>query len=278
MAARPGRRLAALLGLIGAAALVAVPAGPALLHAAAGDTRLPAGDAAIPQPLAQAVRSVAFLDIPPAQPGALGDGGTAILVSDCLMLTANHVFEALAAGNNAVTLRVRFPALRGDADGEVKAFTARLESRPSGLWRDPVSDDWALLRLTESPGLPPLALAPASCCGWQSLPAPAAIAGFPADKFDARSPAMWIDPDCAITRRLPIPVFATDCQATSGNSGGPVLVMAEGGWKLAALLTRAPPPRRQGLSVGQTAYALAVEGRIARAIARASKQACVAEP
>jgi hypothetical protein len=273
--------LAVLAGAVG----MGMAVGPQLHGAEVGDSRLPAGHPDVPPALALAAQSVAFLDTAAAASADMPDGGTAILVSECLALTANHVFEALAGDNEAATLRLRFPALKqapgagagagaGAGEGELRAFAARLETRPKGLWRDPVADDWALLRLAESPGLPPLEIAPAACCGWQNLPAPAAVVGFPADKFDPATPSMWIDPDCAITRRLPIPVLATDCEATSGNSGGPLLVQAEDGWKLAAVLTRAPGPRRRGLSVGQTAYALIVEGRIARAIARAMKEPC----
>lgn len=285
MTGRRARRSLAALGVLAGTIGIALATAPQLRGAEVGDSRLPAGHPDVPPALALAAQSVAFVDTLAAASGEMADGGTAILVSECLALTANHVFEALAGGDEAATLRLRFPALKqggngGEGRGDLKAFAARLETRPKGLWRDPVADDWALLRLAEPPGLPPLVLAPASCCGWQSLPAPAAVAGFPADKFDAATPSMWIDPDCAITRRLPIPVLATDCEATSGNSGGPLLVQVDGGWKLAAVLTRAPGPRRRRLTGGQTAYALIIEGRIARAIARAMKEPCtpVAEP
>lgn len=276
MAPRRQRITLAALGILGAMLGIFSPAGAPKLWAQVGDRRLPAADKAVPAPLASAARSVAFVDVVSTEPGALPDGGTAILVSDCLALTANHVFEALAPGREAVTLRLRFPALT-DGNGRPKSFAAKLETRPSGLRRDPVSDDWALLRLTETPELSPLEIAPAKCCDWQSLPAPAAVAGFPADKFNAETPSLWIDPACSIERRLAIPVLATNCQATSGNSGGPVLVQSGGSWKLAAMLTRAPPPRRQGLSGGQTSYALVVDGRIARAITRAKKLPCSAD-
>lgn len=277
MTGRRRRGALTALGVLAGTIGIALAAAPQLRGAEVGDSRLPAGHPDVPPALALAAQSVAFVDTPAAASGEMADGGSAILVSECLALTANHVFEALAGGDEAATLRLRFPALKqgeGEGRGDLKAFAARLETRPKGLWRDPIADDWALLRLAEPPRLPPLALAPASCCGWQSLPAPAAVAGFPADKFDPVTPSMWIDPDCAIMRRLPIPVLATDCEATSGNSGGPLLVQVDGGWKLAAVLTRAPGPRRRRLSGGQTAYALVVEGRIARAIARAMKEPC----
>lgn len=247
------------------------------LQSQTGDRRVPSGDAAVPSALAQAAQAVGFLDAGPPEPGSAPDGGSAILISDCLALTANHVVEALASGKKAVMLRLRFPTLT-DEKGGMRSFAATVEARPSGLWRDPVSDDWALLRLAEAPGLPPLEPAPATCCGWQTLPVPAAVAGFPADRFDAAAPVLWIDPACSIQRRLALPVLATDCQATSGNSGGPVLVQSGGGWKLAGMLTRAPPPKRRGLKAGQTTYALVIDGRMASAIRRAKERPCAASP
>ena len=253
-------------------------AGSCHLAAQAVDRRLLAEDKAVPPALSQAAQSVAFLDSVPVDPGDEPDGGSAILISDCLVLTANHVVEALSSGKEAAMLRLRFPSLKDD-EGRVKTFAATLEERPNGLWRDPVADDWALLRLAETPQLDPIALAPAKCCDWQKLPVPAAVAGFPADRLDPGAPAAWVDPACSIIRRLPIPVLATNCQATSGNSGGPVLIQSEEGWKLAAMLTRAPPPKRRGFNASQVSYALVVEGRIARAIARAKDRPCaVPEP
>lgn len=277
MSGPAGRRRAMPAAMLCGALALCCLAAAGRLYPQTADRRVPSGDAAVPAALAQAAQAVGFLDAGPPAPGSVPDGGTAILISDCLALTAGHVVEALAAGKQAVMLRLRFPSLADDK-GALRSFAATVEARPSGLWRDPVSDDWALLRLAEAPGLPPLEPAPASCCSWKTLPAPAAVAGFPADRFDAAAPALWIDPACTIQRRLAIPVLATDCQATSGNSGGPVLVPSGTGWKLAAMLTRAPPPKRRGLKTGQTTYALVIEGRMAAAIRRAKERPCTASP
>jgi V8-like Glu-specific endopeptidase len=260
--------------LAGLAALSAVVS--AAPQSGPADRRVPFLAAELPAPLADAARAIAFVDVAVPRAGSMPEGGSAFLVSDCLLLTAQHVVDALTASEPKSAIRVRFPALK-DKRGAPQIWTARVEARGGGaLFRDPVADDWALLRLTEAPPLAPISLAPAKCCDWQKLPVRAAVAGFPADKFDAVNPALWVDPACVINRRLPIPVFATNCQATSGNSGGPLLVTNGEIWAAAAVLTRAPPPARRGVAAAPTSFALAVDGRITRAVMRAAKAPCPA--
>jgi V8-like Glu-specific endopeptidase len=271
------QRLAEVARTIGLAVALgmAAHAPPADARATNGDRRVEANNPDLPALLVAALQAVAFIDAPGGDAKAV-DGGTAFLVADCLLLTAAHVIDAITPAKAPTTaIRVRFPALTGP-DGELATFTAQLEVRGGGLWRDPVSDDWALIRLTQAPDVPPLGMAAASCCELKNLPMAAAMAGFPADKFNAEKPPLWVDPQCQLVRRLAIPVFATSCQATSGNSGGPILIEAPGRWLLAAMLTRAPAPTRKAVIGNSTSYALALEGRIQRAIARAAKTPCPA--
>lgn len=267
---RRHKLLPAVLTVMLAAGLAA---GPGELGAQIGDRRVPADDAGLSASLRQAAQAVGFLDAGPAKPGSAPDGGSAFLVSDCLLITAGHVVDALRSDQGSASLRLRFPSIK-DERGNAKDFAATVVARPRGLWRDPVSDDWVLLSLAVSPGLAPIDPAPANCCEWQTRSVRAAVIGFPADRLDTKAPEAWLDPACTIMRRLLVPVFATNCQATSGNSGGPLLVESDGSWKFAAVVTRAPAPKLRGFTTDPTAYALATEGRITRAIAQAKRRPC----
>lgn len=200
------------------------------------------------------------------------DAGSGVLVTPCHVLTARHVLgveeSALAPVSRTFSISLSNRAHDGSPAAGFSVLPARLveQGGQKGARRSALFDDWAILELS-SPiaGFAPLPLLPGNCCGARAQRA--ALAGFPGDLSDPEAPEMWIDPDCAITRKLANRIVVTDCAATSGNSGGPILVLSETGWALAAMLTRAPASPSGGPVRGADNYALPIDrflkGRIA---------------
>ncbi|WP_428150851.1 trypsin-like serine peptidase [Brevundimonas sp.] len=204
----------------------------------------------------------------------VSDIGTGVLISTCHVLTARHVLGDPRLDGETAEQRIdiRFhtlPISREATDpGEAITRTAVVAAwGRSGR----LLDDWALLRLDRPvESITPLGLAEDACCGasgWIEN----ALAGYPADRFDPTAPAVWVDPDCGRLTRLANGVLATRCQATSGNSGGPVLAFQDDAWRIVAILTRAPGPRE--MRTGQT-YAIPIGARLRRAIADVDLGVC----
>ena len=163
----------------------------------------------------------------------------------------------------------------GGSEVRTVVVSAKLEPLEiSTTRRDPLLDDWVLLRLDRAAPVQPIRLADPDCCSFYRLPVKAAIGGYPADRIDRGNLGKWVDPGCELRLRLANSMFATNCQATSGNSGGPVLVRDSLGWGMAGLITRAPPPAPGRRISDNVSYAVGIGREIREAISTASLRGC----
>jgi V8-like Glu-specific endopeptidase len=227
--------------------------------------------------LAQASLAVAFVEsrteIGSAGSGrTVEDAGSGVLVTPCHIMTARHVLGPKPSGGSEETrsFTVSLPATV-DVGGTVSGFSSQkatlaVEGGQRRTRRNALLDDWAFLELQVPVlGNRTVKVFDQTCCTPRALRA--ALAGFPIDKSDTASPEMWIDPECAVIEKLANRMIAIDCEATSGNSGGPLMVLKEDGWRLAAILTRAPSPGAKGSGVGFEKFAIPVDRFLKRQIA-----------
>ncbi|MEI6418050.1 MAG: trypsin-like peptidase domain-containing protein [Sphingomonadales bacterium] len=232
------------------------------------DRRRPANDAALPaelRTLAAAAPLVTTMALAGAQvqPRRDNDTGSGMLVSACLVLTAQHLLATTLPGATT-SITLRFVGAGGTVKRQARLVAA---GGQLGRQRSALLDDWALLQLAEPMVVPPLTLLPGACCARPRMAA--ASIGYPADHFRPDQPVPWIDPACMVVARMVIGMLAVDCQATSGNSGGPLLVKTAEGWRLAGIITRAPSAAAGGALAGKRSYAIPVEQFLARQIAEA---------
>lgn len=198
--------------------------------------------------------------------------GSGVLVAPCLVLTARHVLgsQSLEADiGRSITVSL-FRRGSGKSIAQVQlAATIRVAGNGFGRWTNTsVDDDWVLLELSSVvDDIVPIELAQGNCCN-PSKSSRAALVGFPVDEYVASRPIPWIDPDCRITERLANQMLVTNCIATSGNSGGPLLNESGSGWRLAGLLTRAAPPDMTGRATMSENFAIPIGPAIRRQIQR----------
>jgi V8-like Glu-specific endopeptidase len=211
--------------------------------------------------------------------------GTGILVAPCLILTAKHVlgqFQPVPTGAKRA-IEVSFHTARGQSARPSQ--TSRSASviawgGSSGLnRRGTLLDDWAILRFEEPTlSIRPTSLDAINCCRPDGTTKYSLI-GFPADKFQLNRQVAWVDPDCRVIERLINQIVATNCVATSGNSGGPVLVLRDGVWRVAAILTRASAPNLQGFVSESDNFAIPIDSFLRNALSNASRSTlCGQEP
>jgi len=247
MTYRPATLSAAIVAL--AALAASMPAGSAAMPQTPADRRVPVADLAPADSLAVAGQAVVLVRTRfPSAPGDVLDTsetGSGVLVAPCLVLTARHVLGA-APIEPAIGRSVEATLFARSATGEIRPSTSLAVVRAAGggfgRWTNrSVTDDWALLELMQTPAnARPASLAPVDSEVPQ-FSQRVALVGFPADHFEPAQPRPWVDPDCRVTERLANRMLVTSCLATSGNSGGPMLVLGSGGWRLGGLLTRASP-------------------------------------
>lgn len=252
------------------------------------DRRLPLAELASEDPLALVGQSVVLVRtaFPVAAASDVLDTsetGTGFLVAPCIVMTARHVLGRPPV-TSTVTRSIQVTFFRRDGGGQIvpvsRTATVRAMGGGSGRWSNQsVNDDWALLELAGvAMDVLPVGPAPDDCC------APRqgrrfALAGFPADHFDPVTPTPWVDPDCRVTERLANRMLATNCVATSGNSGGPLLVLSDQGWRVAGILTRAAPPDALGRARRADNFVLPLNEFLRRQVDRAWRSsACAPAP
>jgi V8-like Glu-specific endopeptidase len=200
------------------------------------------------------------------------DIGAGVLVSPCLLLTAQHVLGPPLRSGGSRQIEIRFPLLVDSGDGS-SFFGAEVAAEGgNGV----PMQDWALIRLDRPiPDVTALELADMrgrAFAGQHRL----VLVGFPADRFDPIAPMAWVDPDCGRLNVLANGILSTRCQATLGNSGGPLLELGETGWRVTGVLTRAPEP--YAVRAGHPAYAVPIHGTMLNAIGAAEPNRCGATP
>ncbi|MCY1647789.1 serine protease [Caulobacter sp. SL161] len=268
MTYRPAILFTAIVAL--ATTALSMPAGSAAAVQTPVDRRLPVADLAPNDRLSMAGQAVVLVRSRfPSAPGDVLDTsetGSGVLVAPCLVLTARHVLGT-APIDPAIGRSVETTLFSHTATGEFKPSTSMAVVRAAGggfgVWTNrSVTDDWALLELKQMPAnARPVALEPVDS-GVPQSSRRVALVGFPADHFDPAEPRPWVDPDCRVTEQLANRMLVTSCVATSGNSGGPLLVLGEGGWRLAGLLTRAAPLDVTGRVTLADNFVLPLTGRI----------------
>lgn len=270
-AARRSFGLGALLGIIllcphGASAQEGLFPGQA-------DRRVPVSDTTLSASIKRASEAVGIVhsEFPPSSPAGFLDGsetGSGVLFAPCLVLTARHVLGVQPIDASAGrTIKVTFFHYTPDGTRKTLVREARVRANGGGRGRWSnlnVVEDWAILELaTPLKEIAPISLEPVNCCGpIQSRRI--ALVGFPADHFDGNDPEAWVDPDCRIAQRLANGMLMTTCLATSGNSGGPLLMQVGDRWVLGGLLTRAAPPDALGRAQRADNFALPVGNYLRR--------------
>jgi len=227
--------------------------------------------------LANAALSVAFVSSTVSIGGEedarlIEDAGSGVLVTPCHVMTARHLLGDAVSTLGPVerTFHVMFTTEGAGAPtgkgSQRQLATLVMQGGTKGTRRSSLFDDWAILELSEPVrGIAPLPALSGACCTPGSYRA--AIAGFPGDLSSPDAPEMWVDANCAVTARLANRVVETDCAATQGNSGGPVMVLSGDGWKFGAMITRAPPLDAVGSGADRRSYALPLDRFLKRRIA-----------
>ncbi|MBL8557422.1 MAG: trypsin-like peptidase domain-containing protein [Hyphomonadaceae bacterium] len=204
--------------------------------------------------------------------------GSGVLVDRCLVLTARHVLGPPPGPGEERRIEVTWRPHLARRDAVSLGWTRRSARIVAlgggrGTRRTDLLDDWALIALDRPiKGIEPTPLDAHDCCA-QSTTEPMALLGFPADHFERANPVPWVDPECRVSETLANGIVATSCQATSGNSGGPLLVLRAEGWRVAAVLTRANAPRIGGGVSGDENFAIPIDGFLRRVVARANLDA-----
>jgi len=205
--------------------------------------------------------------------------GSGVLVAPCLVLTARHVLgeAAPSTGAQRIIEVVALPTSSTPSAGDsvpLSATIAVMGGGRAGWRRRGLLDDWALLRIKRTPTwMQPVPLDETDCCRPDGRTR-AALVGFAVDHFDPAAPVAWADPDCAVVERLANRIVATNCLATSGNSGGPVLLKRTAGWRVGAVLTRAQAPDAGGRVQAGMNFAIPIDSYLRRMVSEAQREGC----
>ena len=170
---------------------------------------------------------------------------TGAVIAPRRVVTAAHCLVAPRTGRLVRAERVH--VLLGYARGD---FTAHRRGRAITLApgfvperRGPPGADWAILELDGDAPVPALAFATEVAAG-----TPAMLGGWQRD----RAHALRADSACRIVaqaRDAAGPLLRHDCGATSGASGGPLLVRTGEGWAIAGIAILAHGGGRGGIAV-----------------------------
>jgi V8-like Glu-specific endopeptidase len=166
--------------------------------------------------------------------------GTGFLIGPCTVLTAYHV---LFAPGEKPSTKAKFTFALGH--GGNAEFALVMRARPL-FWgefsyaEDTPTEDFAVLDVPSCPGrrFPPIALDPMSLGEIEQSGGKLQNAGYPIGHSRGR---VWGDEDCLAGGMHPLePVlFAVNCYARRGMSGGPVLAEKDGRLVAIAIMSRA---------------------------------------
>lgn len=205
------------------------------------------GIAAVPPPAGAVGPDTMKASAPLASIGRLNMAGhrfrkhcTATLVAPDLALTAQHCLRQFlseaAAQPEDLHLLLGYDRGSWVEHRRIEAFLF-----PDA---DSASVDVAYLRLTEPSVVQPLAIRPEPPTVGENL----IQVGYAADRPHIAS----VEPDCVVLQPLPKGAWLHSCDPEPGTSGGPLLVMEEGGYRVAAInigrsphggvATNVPPP------------------------------------
>lgn len=177
---------------------------------------------------------------------------TGVVIAPQRVATAAHCLVAPRTGRlvQAARVHVLVGYDRGDFTMHAHARTIIVGPGFVAERRGPASADWAILELERTLAVPALPFADAAAPG-----TPAMLGGWQRD----RAHALRADIACRIvapTRDDAGALLSHDCNATSGASGGPLLVRAGDGWAIAGIAIAAHRDQRGGLAVPAASLAL----------------------
>jgi len=166
--------------------------------------------------------------------------GTGFLIGPCTVLTAYHVL--FLAGENP-SKKAKFTFALGH--GGSTQFASVMQAKPI-FWGDfsytenTPTEDFAVLNVSPCPGqqVSPISLAPMSLSEIDQSGGKLRNAGYPVGHSMGR---VWGDEDCTVGGMHPLEpeLFAIDCYAMPGMSGGPVLAESDGQLVAVAIMSRA---------------------------------------
>jgi len=165
---------------------------------------------------------------------------TGVLVAPDIVVTAAHCLFNQRTGQYAKANRVAFIAgVRRDQHGEhskarcVKLLDPSRDYRQPDADMDAVARDVAIITLAQ-----PFSAAPIAIAGDANAGTIVTHVGYGAD----RPYLLSAHRDCKVTGAVGKAV-TTDCDTTYGQSGGPLLVKDNDGWKIAAIMVRGIPEK-----------------------------------
>lgn len=166
--------------------------------------------------------------------------GTGFLIGPCSVLTAYHV---LFLPGETASKRAKFTFALGHAG--YREFALVVQASPV-FWgnfsysEDTATEDFAVLHVPSCPGrdFAPIALAPMSLTEIEQSGGTLRNAGYPVGHSRGR---VWGDENCTVGGMHPLEpkLFAVDCFAAPGMSGGPVLAEKDGQLTAVAIMSRA---------------------------------------
>jgi protease YdgD len=182
---------------------------------------------------------------------ASGNLCTATLISPHLALTAGHCLLQPPRGKPDKAIALRFVSNKGKWRYEIHDIEGRVEStlgrrlKPDGEgWIVPSSaapHDFGLIILHNPPsGITPLPLfegdRDALTEALKSQSRKVTQSGYPEDHLDD----LYTHSDCLVTGWAQKTVLSHQCDTLPGDSGSPLMLKTESGWKLIAVQSSAP--------------------------------------
>lgn len=165
--------------------------------------------------------------------------GTGFLIGPCTVLTAYHV---LFPPGEKPSKRTEFVFALGH--GGSRVFELVMQAKPV-LWgnfsylENTPTEDFAVLNVPACPGreFSPIRLASMSLADIEQAGGELRNAGYPIGRSMGR---VWGDADCSVGGVHPLEpdLFAVNCDATPGMSGGPVLAQIDGEFLAVAIMSR----------------------------------------